>query len=155
MTVKCPLWELERFLIQVTLHRSPLQVNNNMFISPVNRQLKKFTRNIIIGLYSNQRYIFRALFHVTIKHKCSLSILSFTLDASLDYQHQRCLCKWKGWWTEIYSEPESVSLYIPEGAWSVGGKEGIYLLNTQILHTVLYTFPFALMRRIVKQNNLF
>ena len=85
MTVKCPLWELERFLIQVTLHRSPLQVNNNMFISPVNRQLKEFTKNIIIGLYSNQRYIFRALFHVIIKRKCSLSILSFTLDASLDY----------------------------------------------------------------------
>ena len=86
MTVKCPLWELERFLIQVTLHRSPLQVNNNnMFISPVDRQIKELTRNIIIGLYSNQRYIFRALFQVTIKHKCSLSILSFTLDASLDY----------------------------------------------------------------------
>ena len=85
MTVKCPLWELERFPIQVTLHRPPLKVNNNMFISPVNRQLKEFTRNIIIGLYSNQRYIFRAPFHVTIKHKCFLSILSFTLDASLDY----------------------------------------------------------------------
>ena len=80
------LRELERFLIQVILHRSPLQVNNNMFISPVDRQLKEFTRSIIIiSLYGNQRYIFRALFHVTIKHKCSLSILSFTLDASLDY----------------------------------------------------------------------
>ena len=85
MTVKCPLWELERFLIQSTLHRSPLQVDNNMFISPVDRQIKEFTRNISISLYGNQRYIFRALFHVTIKHKCSLSILSFTLDASLDY----------------------------------------------------------------------
>ena len=74
-TVKCLSGNWRGYLIQVTLCRSPLQVNNNMFISPVDRQLKEFTRNIIIiSLYGNQMYIFRALFHVTIKHKLMLIV---------------------------------------------------------------------------------
>lgn len=51
--------------------------------------------------------------------------MNFYLDAPFDDQHQRCICKWKRRWAEVYSESEFVPVYISKGTWPVSGEKGM------------------------------
>lgn len=94
-----------------------------------------------------------------------LNVFLVLADASFKHQYPTRLCQWKGRRAEFYTEPQFVSLYLPERAWAAhwkavepqrdinGSKKAI--VQWEILHLRLFPQCWSIICSLQSLYNLF